>query len=80
MGYCAAHRSETTITYSPKLGVQVWYSHEGDCDSCSEFGECTQLLNVLSKEWKIPLASNAEPRRVAEVFFSKIKKQLAWIE
>ncbi|MHA1909684.1 MAG: hypothetical protein ACW98Y_20460 [Candidatus Thorarchaeota archaeon] len=80
MGYCAAHKSETTISYSPTLGVQVWYDHDGDCDSCSELGECGQLLSVLAKEWKIPLSSNAEPTRVAKDLFSKIEKQLAWIE
>lgn len=80
MGYCAAHKTETTITYSPTLGIQVWYDHEGDCDSCSEFSECTKLLDIIAKEWKIPLSMNAEPNRVAQDLFSKIKRQLEWIK
>ena len=80
MGYCAAYKSETTISYSPTLGVQVWYDHHGDCDSCSDFRDCIQLLGTLAKEWKIPLSRNAAPNRVANDLFSKIARKLDWIE
>jgi len=78
LGYCAAYKSETTISYSPRIGIQVWFDHHGDCVSCADFDGCVRLLSTLSKEWKIPLASNAKPTRVAQDLFTAIKKQLDW--
>ncbi|MDF1540238.1 MAG: hypothetical protein P1Q69_15195 [Candidatus Thorarchaeota archaeon] len=80
IGYCAAYKSETIIAYSSKMGIQVWFDHHGDCDSCADFKECTRFLSTMSKEWKIPLASNAEPTRVAQHLFGAIEKQLDWID
>ncbi|MCK5240297.1 MAG: hypothetical protein KAR33_12145 [Candidatus Thorarchaeota archaeon] len=80
VGYCAAHKSETTISYSPTLGVQVWYEHHGDCGSCSDYKDCIKLLDTLAKEWRIPLSSNAPPTGVAKNLFSKITRKLDWIE
>ena len=80
IGYCAAYKSETIIAYSPKMGIQVWFDHHGDCASCADFDGCVRLLSTLSKEWKIPLARNAEPTRVAQDLFTAIKKRLDWID
>jgi hypothetical protein len=78
VGYCAAYKSETYITFSPKLGIQIWFQHKGDCDSCAEYSTCGNMLTVLSKEWGIPLSRNASPTQVADDLFSKIMKSLDW--
>ncbi|MFW9920106.1 MAG: hypothetical protein ACFFED_10930 [Candidatus Thorarchaeota archaeon] len=78
VGYCAAYKSETIISYSPKIGIQVWFDHRGDCDSCADFGECATLISSLSNEWAVPIARNAGPVDVVNDLFTAIMKRLEW--
>lgn len=78
VGYCAAYKSETVISYSPRMGIQVWFDHRGDCDSCSDFGDCVTLISSLSKEWEVPIARNAGPVDVIPDLFNAIFKRLEW--
>ncbi len=78
VGYCAAHRSKTYITYSPSIGIQTWFQHTGDCSSCVEFDECMKVLGTLAQEWKIKIAKNATPTKIADEVFGKILKKLKW--
>lgn len=80
VGYCAAYKSETIISYTPELGIQVWFEHRGDCSSCSEYSRCVNLISSLSSDWSIPLARNAGPIEAVDDLFDKILKQLQWRE
>lgn len=78
VGYCAAYKSETIIAYSPRIGIQVWFDHRGDCDSCADYNECASLISSLSKEWDVPIARNAGPIDVVNDLFDTIMKRLEW--
>ncbi len=80
IGYCAAYKSETIIAYSPKMGIQVWFEHQGDCDSCADLKECTRFLSAISEEWKIPISSNAKTTRAAQDLFRAIARRLDWTD
>ncbi len=78
VGYCHAHDSLTYITYSHKMGVQVWFSHKGDCDSCDMNENCSEVLRNLAEEWEIPLPRNLAPTQLGEKLFNLIMRQLQW--
>ena len=78
VGYCHAHDSLTYITYSHKIGVQVWFSHKGDCDSCDMNENCSEVLRNLAEEWEIPLPRNLAPTQLGEKLFNLIMRQLQW--
>ena len=78
VGYCHAHDSLTYITYSHKMGVQVWFSHKGDCDSCDMRENCDEVLRNLAEEWEIPLPKDLAPTQLGENLFNLIMRQLQW--
>ena len=78
VGYCHAHDSLTYITYSHKIGVQVWFSHKGDCNSCDMNENCSEVLRNLAEEWEIPLPRNLAPTQLGEKLFNLIMRQLQW--
>ncbi len=77
-GYCHEFDSDTYITYSPKIGVRTWFAHSGNCKSCSKLDDCKQVLQNLSKEWKIPLPKNKQPTLQGDFLFKEIKRRLEW--
>ncbi|MFW9909422.1 MAG: hypothetical protein ACFFEF_12680 [Candidatus Thorarchaeota archaeon] len=80
VGYSGAFKSETIITYSPRIGVQVWFGHDGDCASCQDSDDCVKLLEVLASEWNVPLNRNAAPTKVANIVFKAIQQSLKWVD
>ncbi|NOR38944.1 MAG: hypothetical protein GQ580_05080 [Candidatus Thorarchaeota archaeon] len=78
VGYCHAHDSLTYITYSHKMGVQVWFSHEGDCDSCDMRENCDKVLRNLAEEWELPLPKGLAPTELGEKLFNLIMRRLQW--
>lgn len=78
VGYCHAHDSLTYITYSHKMGVQVWFSHIGDCNSCDMEQNCNEVLRTLSEEWEIPIQEDLAPTELGENLFDSIMRQLQW--
>lgn len=78
VGYCHAHDSQTYITYSHKMGVQVWFSHKGDCDSCDLNENCNEVLRNLAEEWEITLAKDLAPTQLGETLFNLIMRKLEW--
>ena len=78
VGFCHAHDSLTYITYSHKMGVQVWYSHIGDCNSCDMKQDCNEVLRNLSEEWEIPIPEDLAPTQLGEMLFDSIMRQLKW--
>jgi hypothetical protein len=71
---------DTFILYSPKIGVQTGFNHEGECGSCAELSECTQTLTHLADEWKIPLRGKKTPSDMAAHLFDTIMERLKWIK
>lgn len=78
VGYCSANQMDTFILYSPKIGVQTWFDHEGECGSCAELSECTRTLTQLADEWKIELRGKKTPSDMAGHLFNAIMRRLKW--
>jgi len=78
LGYCAAYKTDTYITYSPKIGVQVWFSHSGDCAHCELDKECESILKELAVEWGVSIPDGKKPTDIAATLFEEIKERLGW--
>jgi DNA-binding CsgD family transcriptional regulator len=61
------------IFISEKHGVQVWYDHEGDCGTCQRYTECIELLWDYATELGIRIEKTADPTKMAEELFTKVK-------
>lgn len=64
------------VFISARHGVQVWYEHEGDCGTCSQYTQCIELLWDFADELKIPLESTDDPTRMADELFAKLKEMV----
>ena len=65
---------DALIFVSEKYGVQVWYEHEGDCNECSRYKECMELLWDFADEMKIDLEQTDDPTKLAEELFEKLRE------
>jgi hypothetical protein len=74
LGRSIPFRTEAIIFVSEKHGVQVWYEHEGDCGTCQRYTECTELLWDYASELGITIKKTADPTKMAEELFTKIKE------
>jgi len=61
------------IFVSEKHGMQVWYEHDGDCGSCQRYTECIELLWDYAAELGIKIEKTADPTKMAEELFAKVK-------
>jgi hypothetical protein len=61
------------IFVSEKHGMQVWYEHDGDCGSCQRYTECIELLWDYATELGIKIGKTADPTKMAEELFAKVK-------
>lgn len=61
------------IFVSGKHGVQVWYEHDGDCGTCQRYTECIELLWDYADELNIRIEKTADPTKMAEELFRKVK-------
>ena len=64
------------IFISEKHGVQVWYDHEGDCGTCQRYTECIELLWDYASELGIRIEKTADPTKMAEELFTKVKAMI----
>lgn len=64
------------IFISEKHGVQVWYDHEGDCAACQRYTECIELLWDYAAELGIRIEKSADPTKMAEELFTKVKAMI----
>lgn len=64
------------IFVSQKHGVQVWYEHDGDCASCQRYTECIELLWDYASELGIKIKKTADPTKMAEELFEKVKEMV----
>ncbi len=67
---------DAIIFVSGKHGVQVWYEHEGDCGTCEQYAECIELLWDYADELDIALNQTADPTKMAEELFAKVKERV----
>jgi hypothetical protein len=61
------------IFVSEKHGLQVWYEHDGDCGACQRYTECIELLWDYATELGIRIEKTADPTKMAEELFAKVK-------
>jgi transcriptional regulator len=64
------------IFISEMHGVQVWYDHEGDCATCQRYTACIELLWDYATELGIRIERTADPTKMAEELFTKVKAML----
>jgi DNA-binding CsgD family transcriptional regulator len=64
------------IFISFKHGVQVWYEHEGDCESCPRYTRCIELLWDFADELRITLEKTDDPTKMADELFAKVKEMV----
>ncbi len=68
--------ADAIIFVSGSHGVQVWYEHDGDCEACEEYAECIELLWDYADELGIELNRTADPTKMAEELFAKVKEMV----
>jgi hypothetical protein len=73
VGRSIPFQTAAIIFVSEKHGVQVWYDHDGDCDTCQRFTECIELLWDYATELGIRIEKSADPTKMAEELFEKVK-------
>jgi predicted transcriptional regulator len=69
-------KTAAIIFVSEKHGVQVWYEHDGDCGACQRYAECIELLWDYATELGIRIEKSADPTKMAEELFMKVKALL----
>ncbi|MFX0054604.1 MAG: hypothetical protein ACFFAX_16960 [Promethearchaeota archaeon] len=77
-GFCHAYDTDTYIVYSPRIGLQNWYVHKGDCGTCEMEDKCTKTLRTLAEEWEIPLPDDRPPTELGVYLFDVIGRRLKW--
>lgn len=73
IGRSIPFQTAAIIFVSEKHGVQVWYEHDGDCGSCQRYTECIELLWDYASELGIKIKKTADPTKMAEELFAKVK-------
>ncbi len=73
LGRSIPFRTAAIVLVSEKHGVQVWYEHEGDCGACQRYAECIGLLWDYAAELGIRLEKTADPTKMADELFEKVK-------
>lgn len=67
---------DAIIFVSGNHGVQVWYEHDGNCRTCEEYVGCIELLWDYADELNIKLNRTADPTKMAEELFAKLKEMV----
>ena len=73
LGQSIPFQTPAIIFVSEKQGVQVWYEHDGDCGSCQRYTECIELVWDYATELGIRIEKTADPTKMAEELFTKVK-------
>jgi hypothetical protein len=76
LGRSIPFQASAIIFVSEKHGVQVWYEHDGDCGSCQRYTECIELLWDYATELGVRIEKTADPTKMAEELFTKIKEMV----
>ncbi len=73
IGRSVPFQTAAIIFVSEKHGMQVWYEHDGDCGACQRYTECIELLWDYATELGIRIEKTADPTKMAEELFKKVK-------
>ena len=73
LGRSIPFQTAAIIFISEKHGMQVWYEHDGDCGTCQRYTECIELLWDYATELGIKIEKTADPTKMAEELFTKVK-------
>ncbi|GAB6286794.1 MAG: hypothetical protein STSR0009_29970 [Methanoregula sp.] len=73
IGRSIPFQTAAIIFVSEKHGMQVWYEHDGDCGTCQRYTECIELLWDYATELGIRIEKTADPTKMAEELFTKVK-------
>jgi len=73
IGRSIPFQTAAIIFVSEKHGMQVWYEHDGDCGACQRYTECIELLWDYAGELGIKIEKTADPTKMAEELFTKVK-------
>ena len=73
IGRSIPFQTAAIVFVSEKHGVQVWYEHDGDCGTCQRYIECIELLWDYAAELGIRIVKTADPTKMAEELFMKVK-------
>jgi len=76
VGRSIPFKTAAIIFVSEKHGVQVWYEHDGDCGACQRYAECIELLWDYATELGIRIEKSADPTKMAEELFAKVKEMM----
>ncbi|MBW6517094.1 MAG: hypothetical protein K0A89_01130 [ANME-2 cluster archaeon] len=72
-GHSMPFDANAIIFVSAKHGVQVWYEHEGDCNACTRYTQCIELLWDIADEMKVELEKTDDPTQLADELFGKLR-------
>ena len=73
IGRSIPFQTAAIIFVSEKHGMQVWYKHDGDCGTCQRYTGCIELLWDYATELGIRIEKTADPTKMAEELFTKVK-------
>jgi hypothetical protein len=73
IGRSIPFQTAAIIFVSEKHGMQVWYEHDGDCGTCQRYTGCIELLWDYATELRIRIEKTADPTKMAEELFKKVK-------
>ena len=73
LGRSIPFQTAAIIFVSEKHGIQVWYEHDGDCSACQRYTECIELLWDYATELGVRIEKTADPTKMAEELFAKVK-------
>lgn len=74
-GYSPHFKTQAFVTFSAKNGIQVWYKHEGHCQTCQRLQTCREMLvsEANARNYLITEDLNQiSPSKLADVLFNKI--------
>jgi hypothetical protein len=72
-GHSVPFNTSAIIFVTAKRGMQVWYKHEGFCDTCTRYAQCIELLWDFADDMKIKLEKTDDPTRLADELFEKLR-------
>jgi len=73
LGRSIPFQTAAIVFVSEKHGIQVWYEHDGDCGTCQRYTECIELLWDYATELSVRIEKTADPTKMAEELFAKVK-------
>ncbi len=74
-GYSPHFKTQAFVTFSARNGIQVWYKHEGHCQTCQRLQTCREMLVSEANARNFLLTeeiNKISPSKLAEVLFAKI--------